>query len=224
MSAQALPRFIAVEGPIGVGKTSLTRRLAASLGAGTLLEGAAENPFLPGYYADPRRYALATQLHFLCQRTRQLQPYAQTDLFAPRVVADFMFEKDRLFARIALDPDEFALYEEIFQRFAPQLPTPDLVIYLSAPPVSLRGRIARRAIDYEQSIEEAYLERLCDAYATFFHAYRAAPVLMVDTADINFVDHDTDFARLLDDIRHGIPSSRAFAPRERALLRPSPGA
>lgn len=224
MNVSALPRFIAVEGPIGVGKTSLTRRLATSLGAGTLFEGAADNPFLPGYYADPRRYALATQLHFLCQRTRQLQPYTQTDLFAPRVVADFMFEKDRLFARIALDADEFALYEEIFQRFAPQVPTPDLVIYLAAPLSSLRGRIARRAIAYEQAIEDAYLERLCDAYTTFFHAYRAAPVLMVDTADVNFVDHDGDFSHLLAEIRRGIPASRAFAPVEGEILRPSPGA
>ncbi|MGD9602704.1 MAG: deoxynucleoside kinase [Gammaproteobacteria bacterium] len=205
-----LPRYIAVEGPIGVGKTSLTRRLAASLGATALYEGADENPFLPQYYADPARYALATQLHFLCQRTRQLQPHAQGDFFQPLLVADFMFDKDRLFARIALDEDEYALYDEIFRRFAPQVPTPELVIYLAAPLPALRARIARRARPYEQAIADAYLERLCVEYDTFFHAYRAAPVLLVDTTRVNFVDDDTQYARLVEALRVRFEGMRAF--------------
>lgn len=207
----AAPRHIAIEGPIGVGKTSLTRRLAASLQAAALYEGAAENPFLPQYYADPRRYALATQLHFLCQRTRQLQPLAQTDFFLPALVADFMFDKDRLFARIALDDHEYALYDEIFQRFAPQVPVPDLVIYLAAPLPALRARIARRGISYEQSITDDYLCRLCEEYDAFFHRYNAAPVLMVDTTAVNFVDNDAHYASLLAQVATRFEGRRAFA-------------
>jgi len=169
-------RFIAVEGPIGVGKTSLARLLAASLGAELLLEDPADNPFLPKFYADLKRYALATQLHFLCQRTRQLQPHAQPDFSKPGLVADFMFEKDLLFARIALGPHEFELYEEIFRQFAPQIPTPSLVLYLRAPLETLRSRITRRGIDYEQQIQASYLERLNDEYAKFFLSYSASPV------------------------------------------------
>lgn len=206
------PRYIAIEGPIGVGKTSLTRRLAHSLRATPLFEGADENPFLPQYYADPRRYALATQLHFLCQRTRQLQPLAQQDFFVDARVADFMFDKDRLFARIALDDDEYALYDEIFQRFAPQVPTPDLVIYLAAPPPVLRARIRKRGIDYEQRMSDDYLRRLCDEYDTFFHVYHAAPVLMVDTTTVNFHTNEQHYAALLETLAAPPAGRRAFVP------------
>ncbi len=213
MTSLALPRYIAVEGPIGVGKTSLTRCLAASLGAAALYEGAADNPFLPQYYADPRRYALATQLHFLCQRTQQLQPYTQTDLFAPPLVADFMFDKDRLFAKIALDAHEYALYDEIFRRFAPQVPTPDLVIYLAAPVSALRARIERRGINYEQAITDSYLQRLCAEYDTFFHHYQAAPVLIVDTTRVNFPAQGEHFTALLAEISRKFSGKRAFRTR-----------
>ena len=213
MTSAAMPRYIAVEGPIGVGKTSLTRRLAASLGAAALYEGAADNPFLPQYYADPKRYALATQLHFLCQRTQQLQPHTQTDLFAPRLVADFMFDKDRLFAKIALDTHEYDLYDEIFKRFAPQVPTPDLVIYLAAPRAALRARIERRGIDYEQAIDDSYLQRLCDEYDTFFHHYQAAPVLIVDTTAVNFLEQSEQYTALLAELSHEISGKRAFCTR-----------
>ena len=208
-----MPRYIAVEGPIGVGKTSLTRRLAASLGAAALYEGAADNPFLPQYYADPKRYALATQLHFLCQRTQQLQPYTQPDLFAPPMVADFMFDKDRLFAKIALDTHEYDLYDEIFKRFAPQVPTPDLVIYLAAPLATLRARIKRRGIAYEQAIDDSYLQRLCDEYNSFFHHYQAAPVLFVDTTTVNFLEQSEQYAALLDELGCKRSGTRAFSTR-----------
>lgn len=196
-------RHIAIEGPIGVGKTSLTRKLAQALGADCLFEGADENPFLPGYYANPARYALATQLHFLCQRTRQLQQGLQGDLFRSGLVADFMFEKDRLFARLALDPDEFALYEEIFLRFAPQVPTPDLVIFLQAPVPVLRQRIAQRGIAYEQGMDDNYLARLAEAYSAFFAHYRAAPVMHVDAVAVDLVACPAHFAALLDAIGAG---------------------
>jgi len=210
MRAHSTLGYIAIEGPIGVGKTSLARRLAASLNAAVLLEGADENPFLPQYYADPRRYALATQLHFLCQRTRQLQPLAQVDFLEPTRVADFMFDKDRLFAKIALDDDEYALYGEIFQRFAPQVPTPDLVIYLAAPLSTLRERIQRRGIHYEQTIADHYLLRLCAEYDEFFHAYRATPVLMVDTTHVDFMANEAQYQRLLSALTTPFQGSRAF--------------
>lgn len=194
---QPFPRYIAIEGPIGVGKTTLTRRLATALGAQILLEGADDNPFLPQYYQEPARYALATQLHFLCQRTRQLQPYVQTELFAAGVVADFMFEKDRLFAELALNADEFALYEDIYRRFAPQVPIPDLVIYLSAPVALLKQRIAHRGIGYEQTITENYLARLVAAYDAFFHNFHATSVLMVDTTQVDLVQDSRAFAALV---------------------------
>lgn len=197
-------RHIAIEGPIGVGKTSLARRLSHSLGCALLLEGADENPFLPDYYRDPARHALATQLYFLCQRTRQLQALAQRDLFAPSIVSDFMFEKDRIFAEIALSSDEFRLYEDIFQRFAPQVPAPDVVIYLVAPVPVLQARIARRGIAHEQGMPAEYLERLQLAYGRLFHRYAEAPVLFVDTAAVDLHQQPGHYAALLDALQRGI--------------------
>lgn len=210
--APASARFIAIEGPIGVGKTSLARRLAATWQTELLLEGAAENPFLPKFYEDPRRYALATQLHFLFHRTRELQARNQVDLFAPRLTADFLFEKDRLFARVALEDDEFALYQEIYQRVVQTLPGPSLVIYLQASVPTLLKRIARRGIDYEQSIEATYLERLCAEYVEFFHRYDDAPLLIVNAEEINPVDNDAHYEMLLEEIERGVVGRRYFNP------------
>lgn len=205
-------RFIAIEGPIGVGKTSLARRLAASWHTELLLEGAAENPFLPRFYADPRRHALATQLHFLFQRTRELQARSQADLFVPRLTADFLFEKDQLFAKVALDDDEYALYREIYQRVVQTLPCPSLVIYLQASVPTLLKRIARRGIDYEQRIETDYLARLCSEYVDFFHRYNDAPLLIVNAEEINLVDNEAHYALLLAEIEHGVVGRRYFNP------------
>ena len=154
--------FIAIEGPIGVGKTSLARRLATTYQTELLLEEADGNPFLPKFYAEPTRYALATQLHFLFHRTRELQARRQGDLFAPRLTSDFLFEKDRLFARVVLENDEFQLYQEIYQRFVETLPRPSLVIYLQASVPTLQRRIARRGISYEQGMDERHVRRLLD--------------------------------------------------------------
>lgn len=201
-SSTAAPhRFIVVEGPIGVGKTSLARRLARSFGSELILEQADENPFLERFYRNPRSAALQTQLFFLFQRTRQLEDIRQHDLFDTVRVADYLLEKDRLFARLTLDEEEFALYEQIYTRLATDTPVPDLVIYLQAPVDVLLERIGRRGIRYEQHIERAYLEKLQDAYARFFHAYDASPLLIVNAAQADFVGNERDYDQLFAQIR-----------------------
>lgn len=207
-----LARFIAVEGPIGVGKTSLARRLAGTFNTGLLLEEAGANPFLPRFYEEPARYALATQLHFLFHRTRELQARRQGDLFAPNLVSDFLFEKDRLFARVVLEDDEYALYQDIYQRFVETLPRPSLVIYLQASVPTLLRRIARRGIGYEQRIESDYLSRLCAEYIEFFHYYSDSPVLIVNAEQLNPVDNEAHYALLLEEIRRGVAGRRYFNP------------
>lgn len=193
-----IPRYIAVEGPIGVGKTTLTHRLAGALQATVLLEAPAENPFLARFYADPLAWALPTQLTYLLQRVRQSRDLAQRDLFAPRLVSDFMVEKDRLFAELTLQSDELDLYTQVYDELLADLPRPDLVIYLHAPVGTLLERIARRGIDYEQSIEAQYLERLGVAYGRFFADYRDAPLLIVDAASMDLAASDGAFDALVE--------------------------
>jgi deoxyguanosine kinase len=190
-------RFIAVEGPIGVGKTSLARRLAASLGGELVLEQAEQNPFLERFYRDPVSGALPAQLHFLFQRAQQLGSLRQSDLFAEVRVADYLLAKDRLFARLTLDAAEFELYEQIHARLQIDPPRPDLVIYLQAPPDVLLDRIARRGARGESAIDRRYLERLSDAYARFFHDFDAAPLLIVNAAAIDLVAAGGDYEDLL---------------------------
>jgi deoxyadenosine/deoxycytidine kinase len=190
-------QFIVIEGPIGVGKSSLTRRLCASLGADAVLEQAAENPFLERFYRNPRDGALPAQLYFLFQRAQQLAALNQQDMFAPLRVADYLLEKDRLFARVTLDDAEFGLYEQVYTKLDVQAPKPDLVVYLQAPVDVLLERIAKRGIRYEQQIERAYLERLNEAYARFFHEYEAAPLLIVNAASIDPINNQADYDELL---------------------------
>jgi deoxyguanosine kinase len=189
-------RYVVIEGPIGVGKTSLARRLAAQYGADLVLERAEENPFLERFYRSPRTGAFPAQLYFLFQRARQMQQLRQSDLFSPVRVADFLLEKDRLFARVTLDDEEYALYEQVYERLAIDAPVPDLVVYLQAPADVLQERIARRGIRYEQGMEREYLERLVDAYTRFFHLYDAGPLLIVNAAEVDFVGNDAHFAQL----------------------------
>jgi deoxyadenosine/deoxycytidine kinase len=164
-------RYLVIEGPIGVGKTSLAKKLAAEFGSELLLEQAQENPFLANFYHNPRQYALSAQLHFLLQRAQQVQDFRQSDLFRGSYIADFMVDKDRLFAQMTLNPDELALYEQIYTHLTLDAPRPDLVIYLQAPVEVLRERIVRRGIDYEQQIRDEYLLRLSESYTRFFYDY-----------------------------------------------------
>jgi deoxyguanosine kinase len=190
-------RHIVVEGPIGVGKTSLARRLGAHLDAELHLEQPELNPFLSRFYQDQQRFALQTQLFFLCQRIEKLRDLSQTNFFTRPVIADFLLEKDSLFALLTLSEDEYGLYRQIHEHLSPQAAPPDLVIYLQAKPETLIARVRRRGIDMERGIDDAYLTRLAESYMHFFHNYNAAPVMVVNSENINFVDSDDDFQLLV---------------------------
>lgn len=202
-------RYIVIEGPIGVGKTSLARRLSESLGSELLLEQAEANPFLERFYRNPRSAALPTQLFFLFQRIRQIEELRQADIFSDIRVADFLIEKDRLFAQINLDRHELELYDQVYDSVNVDPPAPDLVVYLQAPVDTLLFRIARRGIDYEQRIERHYLERLNEVYARFFHDYDASPLLIVNAATIDPINNEQHYNVLLDEICR-INSGRHF--------------
>lgn len=207
------PGFVVVEGPIGVGKTTLAERLAARFGTQLMLEGPEENPFLERFYRDPKSAALPTQLFFLFQRARQMQSLRQGDIFQPVRVSDFLLDKDRLFARITLDDDEFRLYEMVYDQLVLDAPDPDLVIYLQAPVETLMGRIARRGIDYEQAINADYLNRLSEAYLRFFYDWTRSPLLIVNTADINPIDDEADFELLFEQVCRTKSGRHYFNPR-----------
>ena len=206
------PDYIVVEGPIGVGKTSLATRLAESFESDLLLEGADENPFLERFYQDPRSGALPAQLFFLLQRARQMQDMRQADMFRPVRVADFLIEKDRLFAELVLDAEELRLYEQVYEHVTIDAPVPDLVIYLQAPEDVLLKRIAKRGIRYERKIEAAYLRRLSEAYMRMLHYYEAAPLLIVNAGQIDLVNNDEDYAALLEQIHANNTGRQYFNP------------
>ena len=189
-------RYIVVEGPIGAGKTSLARVLAQHVGGEELFERPEENPFLERFYGDMPRFALATQLTFLFQRADQLSGVGQFDMFRQLTVGDFLLDKDPLFARLNLSDAEYLLYEKVYSHLKPQTPMPDLVIYLQAPVDTLIERVHRRGVDFERKISASYLTRLADAYSRYFYAYEAAPLLIVNSERLNFVDNP-DHARLL---------------------------
>ncbi len=193
-------RFVAIEGPIGAGKTSLTRKLAEHYQAHALLEKPEANPFLERFYSDRARFALPTQLFFLFQRVQQLAEVRQLDLFQSALFTDFLLDKDPLFARLTLADDELRLYEQILAQLRPQTTTPDLVIYLQASPATLVERVARRGNPIEARVDEPYLASLAESYSRFFHHYDAAAVLTVNTEHLNPIDDPDDFALLLDRI------------------------
>ena len=202
-------RYLVVEGPIGAGKTSLARRLASRLSADVVLEQPEENPFLARFYQDMARFALPTQLFFLFQRARMLEPLAQPDMFGRAVIGDFLLDKDPLFARLTLSADELSLYQKIYEALRPRAPAPDLVIYLQAQSATLIERVRRRAKGYERAVSEEYLALLADSYARFFYHYDAAPLLIVNSENLNFVERDADFELLVSRLR-AMRSRREF--------------
>ena len=199
-----------MEGPIGVGKTSLAKRLATSFNYEMLLEKSEDNPFLERFYQTPRQLALSTQLFFLFQRAQQLQELRQNDMFEPVRVADFLMDKDRLFARQNLDADEFALYENVYTHLTIDAPVPDLVIYLQAPVEVLMQRIQQRGIPAEQLIKEDYLVGLSEAYADFFHHYSASTMLVVNSAEADFINNDEHYNLLLKQVLSVRPGTRNY--------------
>lgn len=202
-------RYIVIEGPIGVGKTSLARRLAHSLDSELLLEEAEANPFLERFYHNPRSAALPTQLFFLFQRARQIEELRQADIFSDTRISDFLIEKDRLFAEINLDRHELSLYDRVFESLNIEPPAPDLVVYLQAPVDTLLFRIASRGVEYEQRIARNYLERLNEAYARFFHGFDASPLLIVNASTIDPIHNEQHYNVLLEEICR-IRSGRHF--------------
>jgi len=196
----ALPAYLVVEGPIGVGKTSLAKRLASSFRSDLLLEGAEDNPFLERFYQNPRDAAFPTQMYFLLQRAEQLGIMRQDDLFMSSRVADFLFEKDRLFASLTLRDEELKLYSKVYEQLAPDVRAPDLVVYLQAPVDVLLERIRQRGISHEQSISADYLQHLCDAYVKFFYHYDRSPLLIVNAAEIDLVGNEAEYQLLLERI------------------------
>ena len=202
MSGQELPqRYIVVEGPIGVGKTSLVKRLANSFSGATLLEEPEQNPFLEKFYTNPKDSALPTQLSFLMQRVRLSEQVKQDDLFHHLQIADFMVEKDRIFAQLTLDDDELGLYNMVYDNLTMHHRRPDLVVYLHAPLPALKTRISQRGIAYEQRMDMDYLQKLSDSYAHFFHYYDAGPLLIVNAQDIDLVNSEADYQNLVAQIK-----------------------
>jgi deoxyguanosine kinase len=215
--SRELPQYIAVEGPIGVGKTTLTKRLAETFNYDLLLEKSEENPFLDRFYQNPKQHALSTQLFFLFQRTQQIQELRQNDLFEPVRVADFLIDKDQLFAQQNLEADEYELYLNVYRHLTIDAPVPDLVIYLQAPTDILLERIQKRGIDSEQLIEVDYLENLNQSYTEFFHYFNKTSLLIVNTAEIDLVSNDEDYELLVKHILTRPTGTQYFNPRPSLL-------
>ncbi len=205
-------RYIVIEGPIGVGKTSLTKLLAKEFNARCILEKSEENPFLLHFYQDRKKYAFQTQIFFLLNRFQQQKEIAQLDLFNQITLCDYLFAKDRIFASLNLDDHEVALYEQIFRLLTGQTPSPDLVIFLQAKPEVLLHRIKSRNIPYEKEIDFEYLKTLTDAYNYYFFHYDHTPLLVVNTSEIDFVNREEDFAQLVREIKQMKKGTWYFIP------------
>jgi len=206
-------QYIVIEGPIGVGKTSLTKLLAKEFNARMILERAVENPFLSQFYQDRKKYAFQTQVFFLLNRFQQQKEIAQLDLFNQITLSDYLFAKDRIFASLNLDDHELALYEQVYQLLNGQIPTPDLVIFLQAKPEVLLHRIKSRNLSYEKEMDLGYLRGLVEAYNYYFFNYDRSPLLVVDTSEINFVNRQDDFAQLVREIKQMKKGTWYFIPK-----------
>ncbi len=207
-----LPKYIAVEGPIGVGKTVLAEQIAETFSACLALEAFRENPFLEKFYSDPERFALPTQLFFLTSRVKQVQSFIQTDLFHPTRVTDFLIDKDKLFAELTLEREQFDLYCQVYNTLTQGLIHPDLVIYLQAPVEVLMDRIAERGRGFERGIESSYLERISQKYSEFFYHYHVTPLLVVNVAEVDFRRGGSDYRQLLERIKSVRPGKYYFNP------------
>ncbi len=205
-------RYIAIEGPVGVGKSSLAGLLAREFSGRTLNEEVDTNPFLPKFYDDIRKFAFQTQLFFLLSRYQQQKEMFQQELFSSVIISDYLFAKDRIFAYLNLDENELALYEQVYRLLDTRIPKPDLVIYLQAAPDVLLERIRKRNKDYEQGIKEDYLERLVEAYNKYFFYYNDTPLLVVNTSDIDFVENPPDLADLVREIKSMKGGSHHYIP------------
>ena len=212
-----LPKYIAVEGPIGVGKTTLANKLAKSFNYDILLEMPAENPFLEASYKNPAQSALAAQLFFLFQRVQQMEELKQRSIFEPVRVADFILEKDRLFAEVVLSTAEMNLYDKVYEHITLDSPTPDLVINLQAPVEVLMGRIDKRGNEFEQYLTSEYLTQINEAYSRFFLDYEKAPLLIVNAADINFEENEEDYEMLVTKIMSN-PKGKTFINPQPSIL------
>jgi len=210
-------RYIAIEGPIGVGKTALAKRLADSLSADLVLEEVEENPFLERFYRDGRSAALPAQMFFLFARARQIEDLRQSDLFSSVRISDYLFTRDRLFAELNLDPEELKLYDQIADNLAVDAPVPDLVIYLQASVDALMQRLVRRNSSCDRYVDRSYLEKLTDAYARFFHAYDDGPLLIVNASQIDPVNNDADYELLFQQIERTTGGRHFFNPVAAAL-------
>ncbi len=217
LSERKAPRYIAVEGPIGVGKTTLTRRLAEALRYPLLLEPAQDNPFLDDFYRDGKSNALPTQLFFLLHRARQMRELPGNDLLGPSIVSDFLMDKDELFAKLTLTEEEFALYRQIESALHIEAPVPDLVIYLQARTDVLLERVRQRGIKGEQSMAPDYLESLAQAYTEFFHFYDKAPLLIVNANEIDLANNDAHFEALFEEMLNIDGMRRYFNPHPTLL-------
>ena len=207
-----LPNYIVIEGPIGVGKSSLTTRLAEDFESELILEQIDDNPFLEQFYQRPREAALSTQLYFLMNRAKQIQHLRQGNIFTHSKVSDYLIEKDQLFAQVTLTPTEFDLYLQVYDHMMVESPKPDLVVYLQAPVSTLLERIRKRGRNFERFIEANYLEQLNEAYADYFYHYQDAPLLIVNASDIDFINNDRDYEQLKSQILNTTSGRRYFNP------------
>jgi deoxyadenosine/deoxycytidine kinase len=207
-----LPNYIVIEGPIGVGKSSLAQRLAKDFESELVLEEIDENPFLEQFYQRPSEAALSTQLFFLMQRTKQIKNLRQGSIFAHSKIADYLIEKDQLFAQVTLTPTEYDLYLQVYEHLILDAPKPDLVVYLQAPVPTLLDRIKKRGRHYERFMEAHYLEQLNEVYAEYFYHYHEAPLLIVNASDIDFINNDRDYEQLKTQIMNTTSGRRYFNP------------
>jgi deoxyadenosine/deoxycytidine kinase len=206
------PRHIAIEGPIGVGKTTLARAIAEQTGGRLVLEKPQENPFLPGFYAERRKYAFQAQLFFLLSRYQQQETLLQQDLFSQNTISDYLFAKDRIFAALTLEPAELALYQQVYDLLGPRVARPDLVVYLQARTEVLVARVKKRGRDYERGIEPAYLDALAKAYRDFFFHYDETPLLVVNTSDLDLEKNPGDLETLLSVVARHRKGTQHYVP------------